>query len=284
MRKILRSMLGTLALVVPQLGAQAADTFWVPLHDGQTMSFLQWGQILESGGGSSSWGPVPIDLHVQAVDVQLIDHHADWRVVDGDSRFTGTYLAQTADGLLRVSEGDPGADAVWRYYTDPQPWLYFTQPMAVGQTFSFSGLRHGQWALAGGGTEAWSGSWSQTYTHLGSETIITPLGSFNALKLQARSVTTVDERALFPNATGHATWDELRWFVPGFGYVKVEGSGIDETDFDGDGIVDRWQHESQTMVAVPEPAAAWSLLLGLAMLAALRRHVRKREGLALTRH
>ena len=87
-----------------------------------------------------------------------------------------------------------------------------------------------------------------------------PQGSFDALKLQLQSVATVDTRALYPLATERATWDELRWFVPGFGYVKVEGSGLDETDYDGDGIVDRRQWEMQTMVAVPEPpqrGACW---------------------------
>ena len=271
MKKILVPALCALALTVPHLAARAADTFWVPFHDGQTLSFLQSGSILESNGSSSSWGPVQLDLHIQAVNVQLLDHDADWRLVGGDSRFTGTYLAQTAAGLFRVSEGDPANDAVYRYYTDPQPWLYLTQPMVVGQAVSYTGLRRGQWAVPSGGTEAWSGTWSETYIHLGTETVTTPLGTFDALKLEARSVTTVDARSLFPNVTGHATWNELRWFVPGFGYVKVQGSGLDETDFNGDGIVDRWQQEAQTMVAVPEPAAAWSLLAGLAMLAALIR-------------
>jgi len=125
--------------------------------------------------------------------------------------------------------------------------------------------------VPGGGFEAWSGTWSDSYLHLGTETVTTPLGTFDALKLQVRSVSTVDTRALFPSAKGRATWDELRWFVPGFGYVKVQGEGLDETDFDGDGIVDRWQRETQTIVAIPGPAPAATLLAGLAVLALLRR-------------
>ena len=128
--------------------------------------------------------------------------------------------------------------------------------------------------MPGGGTEGWSGTWSATYVHLGSETVTTPLGTFDALKLLVQGVSTVDTRELFPMATGHATWDEFRWFVPGFGYVKVQGSGLDETDFNGDGIVDRWQREEQTILAVPEPATAWSLLAGLAALSLLRRRLK----------
>ena len=271
MAKILAPGLCALALIVPHFGARAADAFWVPIHDGQTLSFLQSGSILNSDGSGSSWGPERVDLRFEAVDVELLGHHADWRLLNGDSRFTGTYLAQTAAGLFRVSEGDPTVDAVYRFYTDPQPWLYLTRPMAVGETFSYAGLRRGQWAVPGGGTEAWSGTWSQTYLHMGSETVTTPLGTFDALKLEVRSVSTVDARSLYPMATGHATWDEVRWFVPGFGYVKVQGSGLDETDFNGDGIVDRWQRESQTILAIPEPASAWTLLAGLAVLALLRR-------------
>jgi hypothetical protein len=264
-------VLAVFAAAVSAFSAQAADVFSVPLNDGQTWSFLQSGSIQESDGSSSTWGPVRLDVQIQAVDIQLLDHHADWRILNGDTRFTGTYLAQTAAGLFRVSEGNPATDAVYRYYTDPQPWLYLTQALEVGQVINFTGLRRGQWAVPGAGIEAWSGSWSETYTHLGTETVTTPLGTFNALKLQARSVTTVDARTLFPSATDHATWDELRWFVPGFGYVKVQGSGIYETDYNGDGIVDRWQREAQTMVAVPEPATVWSLLAGLTLLVAVRR-------------
>lgn len=76
-------------------------------------------------------------------------------------------------------------------------------------------------------------------------------------------MSTVNERALFPDASGHATWGELSWFVPRFGYVKVQRNGLDETDFEGDGIVDRWQCKMLTMVAVPEPDAGWSLPAGL---------------------
>ena len=271
MKTMLAPALCALALTLPTLAARAADAFWIQIQDGQTLSFLQSGTTLESNGASSSWGPVQVDVHIQAVNVQLLAHHADWRLIDGDPRYRGIYLAQTAAGLFRVADGDPTTDAVYRYYTDIQPWVYLTQALSVGQTVSYSGLRRGQWDAPGGGTEAWSGTWSEVYTHLGTETVTTPLGTFDALKLRAQSVTTVDTRSLFPSVTDHATWDELRWFVPGFGYVKVQGSGIYESDYNGDGIVDRWQRETQTIVAVPEPAAAWSLLAGLAMLAGLGR-------------
>lgn len=264
-------VLCALALFMAAPGARAADAFWVPLHDGQALSFLQSGTILNSDGSGGSYGPERADLRIQAVDVVLLGQHADWRLLEGGSRFTGTYLAQTAAGLLRVSEGDPAVDPVYRFYTDPQPWLYLTQPMDVGTGPSFAGLRRGQWAVPGGGYEAWSGTWSDGYLHLGTETVTTPLGTFDALKLQVRSVSTVDTRALFPRAKERATWDELRWFVPGLGYVKVQGEGLDETDFDGDGIVDRWQRETLTMVAIPEPPPAATLMAGLAVLALLRR-------------
>lgn len=269
--KILAPALCTMSLLLPHGAASAADMFWVPVHDGQTLSFLQSGTTLDSDGSASSWGPERFDAHFTAVDQQLLDHHADWRFDGGDTRYAGTYLAQTAAGLFRVAEGDPAVDAVYRYYTDPQPWLYLTQPLTVGQSLAFSGLRRGQWDVPGGGTEAWWGSWSQTWVHLGSETVVTPLGSFEALKLQVSSVSTVDERELFPDGSDRGTWDEQRWFVPGLGYVKVQGSGLYESDYNGDGIVDRWQYETQTMVAVPEPAAAWRLLAGLVLLAALGR-------------
>ena len=275
MAKILASGLCALALLVPQLVARAADVFWMPIHDGQRLAFLQSGTIVNSDGSGSTWGPEAAELQIQAVDRSLLGQHADWRLLDGDTRFTGTYLAQTAAGLFRISEGDPAVDAVYRYYTDPQPWLYLTAPLDPGASLGFAGLRRGQWAVPGGGFEAWSGTWSANYLHLGRETVTTPLGIFDALKLQVRSVSTVDTRALFPKAKGRATWDELRWFAPGFGYVKIEGSGLDETDFDGDGIVDRWQRESQTILAVPEPAAAWSLAAGLAVLALLLRGRRR---------
>ena len=270
MNKILTPVLYAAALILPAMAARAADVFWQPLSNGQTLSFLQSGTILNSDGSSSTWGPVQGDVYFQAVNLQVLGHHADWRIDGVSSSYAGNYVAQTASGLFRVSEGNPAVDAVYRYYTDPQPWLYLLQPLNVGQSINFAGLRRGQWSVPGG-TEAWSGTWSETYTHMGSESVTTVLGTFNALKLLVNSVATVDTRALFPNAKGHATWDELRWFVPGFGYVKVQGSGIDETDFNGDGIVDRWQRESQTIVAVPEPASAWGLLAGLAALAAWRR-------------
>lgn len=279
MAKMLAPGLCALALLVPHTSATAADVFWVPLHDGQVLSFLESGTLLDSDGSSSSWGPDRVDFSVQAVDLTLLGHHADWRLLDGGSRFTGTYLAQTARGLERVAEGNPALDAVYRYYTDPQPWLYLTQPLTAGVSVNFAGLRRGRWEVPGGGTEGWSGTWSDTYLHLGNETITTPLGTFDALKLQVQSVNTVDARDLFPSGRDRGTWDEIRWFVPGFGYVRVEGAGRYESDFNGDGIVDRWQWETQTLVAIPEPARAWSLLAGLAVLALLRR--RRRPGGAL---
>ncbi len=274
MNKILAPALCAFALLASQPVARAADVFSVPILSGQTLSFQQSGTTVNSDGSSSSYGPESVEAHFQAIDVQLLGQHADWRVTGIDSRFTGTYLAQTVAGQFRVSEGNPSLDAVYRYYTTPQPWLYLTQPLVVGQVVGFSGLRRGVWSVPGGGTEAWSGTWSETYTHMGSETITTLLGTFNALKLQVQSVDTVDARALFPNATGRNTWNELRWFVPGFGYVQVQGSGRDETDFNGDGIIDRWQQETQTIVAVPEPAGVFTLLAGLAMLVGLGRRGR----------
>jgi hypothetical protein len=272
MKTKLAVALSTLALQGPAHEARAADVFSVPLVDGQTWAFLQSGSILNSDGSSSTWGPDRVDVQFQAVDVQVLDHHADWHVLGAGDNYGGNYLAQTAAGPLLVSQGNAATDAVYRYFIDPRPWPFPNQPLDVGVPVVFSGQFRGVWAVPGG-TEAWTGHWSETYTNLGIESVTTPLGTFSALKLQSDYVTTIDTRALFPNASGHASWNELRWFVPGRGYVKVQGSGLDETDFDGDGIVDRWQRESQVMVAVPEPAALWTLPAGLALLAAWRRRV-----------
>lgn len=159
MKKILPLALGALALIAPHLDAVAADVFWVPLHDGQTWSFLQWGSSESSDGSSESWGPERIDAHIQAVDLQILDHHADWRMSnENDTRYTGTYLSETAGGLFEVSRGNAAIDTYYRYYIDPQPWIYLKQSLEVGQSVSFNGLRRGLFGL----NNAWSGTWSET--------------------------------------------------------------------------------------------------------------------------
>lgn len=266
-KKHLSSALSTLALLAPQADSLAADVFWHPLVDGQVLSFLESGRIQDSDGRNETWGPLRLDIRIEAVDVQVLDHRADWRLVDNDSRFSGTYLDETAAGLMRVSEGHPATDVQYRYYTDAQPWIYLTQPLNVGDSLSFAGQRRGQWPVPGGGTETWSGGWTLTLTHMGSESVTTPLGSFDALMLWRRSTSTIDSRSSLPNVTEDAFWDETLWFVPGTGMVKMQGSGRIDQDFNGDGLVDRWQFEELSMVAVPEPASPVLWLVGLATLA-----------------
>ncbi len=262
MHKLLAAAVLSLALATPPV-ARAADSFWVPVSDGLTWSFLVSGTIVDSDGRNEVFGPDRADLTFHAVDVQLLDHHADWLVDNFGSNYNGTYLSQTAAGLLRIADGDPRSDLQYRYFIDPQPWVLMTQPLDVGQVVSSAGLRRGRWLVPGGGTETWSGTWAETITYTGHESVTTPQGTFDALVLQSHQETTVDARSLFPNGRGRAFWDETRWFVPGLGFVKVQGSGRDETDFNGDGIVDRWQAETQLMVAVPEPSTLASLMAGL---------------------
>lgn len=107
--------------------------------------------------------------------------------------------------------------------------------------------------------------------HRGAETITTPLGTFDALKLEIRSLDTTDVIALNPVGRGRASWNEMLWFVPGLGVVKMQGSGLNEDDRNGDGNFEVWQREEQTMVAVPEPATVSSLLAGLALLTTILR-------------
>lgn len=268
-----RILQALLALVAYGFGpvAQAADVFWVPISASQPLSFVQSGSYFNSSGGSGTWGPELLQAGFQAVNLQILTQHADWRMVHTDSRFTGIYLADTPAGVFKISDGNPATDSVYRYYADPEPWLYLTQPFEVGLPVAYSGRRNGQRLAPGGGFNVWNGTWSQTLTNLGQEFVDTPLGRFDALKLQMSSLTTTDTSSAFPASRGWATWDEIRWFVPGFGYVKVVGSGYNYSDFDSDGVVDSWLFEEQTMFAVPEPSRAWLLLAGLLGLAVRRR-------------
>lgn len=244
--------------------AAAADSFWLPLPDGTVFSFMVSGQVLKSTGENYGFGPALEQTVLTAVDRPVLDHHADLASTNG------WFLQRTAAGWFRVADGDPDLGGEYDYYIDPEPFL-LEAPMDVGQVISFAGLRRGQWDVPGGGTEAWSGTWSVSFTHLGHAPITTPLGSFDAALLQVHSADTVDKRALFPDASGRSHWTETWWFVPGRGIVQVQGSGLFESDFNGDGIADYWSQESQLMVAVPEPAAPLLLAAGLLLGAAWRR-------------
>lgn len=245
-----------LAMTAGPRGAAAADSFWLPLPDGTVFSFMVSGQIVRFTGENDSFGPALEQTTLSAVDRQLLDHHADL------ASSTGWFLQRTAAGWFRVADGDPTQDPEYDYYIDPKPFL-LEAPFEVGEQRFFAGLRRGVWDVPGGGYEAWSGTWAATFTHLGHAPITTPLGSFDAALLQVHSVDTVEERALFPDAYSRSTWTEVMWFVPGHGLVQVQGSGRFETDFDGDGVFERWSQESQLMVAVPEPATPLLLAAGL---------------------
>lgn len=243
-------------------GAAAADSFWLPLSDGTVFSFMVSGQVVRSTGESYGFGPALEQTSFQAIDRQVLDHHADL------ASSNGWFLQRTATGWFHVAEGDPAQDPEYEYFIDPEPFL-LEAPFEVGEQRSFSGLRRGVWDVPGGAYESWSGSWAATYTHLGHAAITTPLGHFeNAALLQLHSTTEETERSLFPGALSRGTWTETWWFVPGRGVVQIQGSGRFESDFNDDGIFEYWSQESQLMVAVPEPATplllAAGLLLGVA--------------------
>ena len=246
--------------------AAAVDVFWIPIAAGTTWSFLESGSWSDSQGGSGSYGPSRTDIQFSPIDYQILGHRASLLTSNG------WYLMETPNGYYKVADkGDPNNNQAYRYFTDPEPFMT-RDVRAVGVDLHTSGLRRGQWDVPGGGFEAWSGTWSSTYTNLGPEAVTTPLGTFTAAKLRVVSLDTIDSRALHPNARSTNSWTEYWWFVENLGIVKVVGSGIDETDIDGNGTVDRWLREQQTLIAipVPEPQAAWMLLVGLVCLAGFK--------------
>lgn len=264
-----RALLAT-SLIAIGLHASPAmavgDVFWVPISAGTTWSFLESGSWSDSQGQSGSYGPSRLDIQFSTIDYQILNHRASL------SGSNGWFLMESPNGYYKVAEnGDPNNNQAYRYFTDPEPFM--TRELRdIGIDVQASGRRRGQWDVPGGGYEAWSGTWNNTYTNLGPETITTPLGTFTAAKLRIVSLDTVDTRALFPNARSTNSWTEYWWFVQNVGIVKVEGSGIDETDIDGNGTIDRWMREQLTMVAVPipEPNAGWLFGAGLVLFGVLK--------------
>lgn len=256
----LRASLALTSCVLAILGSPAAraagDSFWFPISDGTRLVFDTSGRWNDSTGASGVDAPFREEIAFSAIDEQILDHRAtlygsnDW------------YLTERTDGYYRVSLGNPNDNGKYRYFLDPEPFLLKT-PLDVGQSMSFSGLRRGQWGVPGGGYEAWSGTWSLKLTNVGHEFLTTPLGTFDAAKLLSESVVTVDSRDLFPLDSSRHDWTEYQWFVDGLGIVKIEGSGTDASDFDGDGTVDHWRFEALTMVAVPEPDVTGMLAGGM---------------------
>ncbi|MFO1319518.1 MAG: PEP-CTERM sorting domain-containing protein [Burkholderiales bacterium] len=255
----------------------AQDVFWFPITDGTTLTFDSTDTWQDSAGGSGGSGPYRAVIRFSAIHEPILDHQATLKSTNG------WYLTETPQGYFRVSEGNPADHAEYRYLIDPEPFL-LKAPLDVGQSVSFSGLRRGQWKVPGGGYEAWSGSWNLTLTNLGHEVVTTPLGTFDAARLGSASVVTVDSRALFPTARSEQDWTETQWFVDGLGIVKIQGSGTDASDYDGNGTVDAWRFETLTMVAVPvpEPGVVAMLAGGLGLIGWRRRVGRPRRGACIS--
>ena len=256
------SLLALLISLQPAAASAAASAYWMPISDGTTWTFLESGSFQDSAGNSGSHGPVRLEISFSSIDYQIIDHRASLR---GN---TGWYLMETANGYYRVADkGDPNLNQQYRYYTDPQPFMT-RDLLEVGQDFQARGTWRGQSTTPRGGFEAWIGTWEILRTNLGIESVNTPLGTFDAIKFREVSSSTSRTPATRPLSMGRASWTEYVWLVENLSIVKVMGSGINESDYNGDGIVDRWVYEELTYLAtpVPEPASAGMLGLGTLIL------------------
>lgn len=271
------AVLPLLALLISlqaSTASAAASAYWMPIGDGTTWAFLESGSFQDSSGNSGQHGPERLEISFASIDYQIIDHRAS---LLGN---TGWYLTETANGYYRVADkGDPNLNQQYRYYTDPKPFMT-KDLLEVGQSLQASGNRRGQWSDPfNGGYEAWSGSWEITRTNLGVESVSTPLGTFDAIKFREVSHSTTRTPATRPLNVGHASWTEYAWLVENLGIVKVMGSGLDESDYNGDGVIDRWVYEELTHLAVPvpEPASSWMLGLGTLTLLGLAKYRQKRQ-------
>lgn len=256
------------ALLAPST-VSASNVFWVPIDDNTTWTFLESGSWADSDGNSGSYGPLEVQYKFSRIDYQIIDHRAS---LQGSN---GWYLMETANGYYTVADkGDPNNNQSYRYYIDPQPFLT-KDVREVGQAMHVSGQWRGQLAFPGSGYLPWTGTWDSTVTNLGPESVTTPLGTFQATKFKGEDV---DISIADPTYFGRQTWTQYSWFVENVGFVKTSGSGISETDFNGDGVIDRWKSETLTMLAapVPIPNSLWLLGTGLfALIGASRKKQRR---------
>lgn len=235
----------------------AAVAPWIPVFDGWTWPHLESGQYRNSDGVSYSWGPERVIARFDAVDEQIIDHHATLRQQDGD------YFAQNSDGLFQISQGDPrSATGEFRYYIDPEPWL-IKDPLNLGEARGYTGALSGRYDFIG----TWTGTWRTTFTYLGQEEVSTPLGTFIADRFEVDS-----ERTALATSSAYRSrdyWTENWWLVEGTFIAKVMGEGGGTSDYDGDSVVDRWYQERQTLVAVGEVPESGTVHLALAGLLAM---------------
>ncbi|MBI3156502.1 MAG: hypothetical protein HYZ20_13975 [Burkholderiales bacterium] len=246
------------------MAALAGSSPWVPIVDGATWAFLESGQYENSEGVANEWGPELAIARFDAVDEQIFDHHANFKLTkSGDVDF----FQLNEDGLFRVSDGDPrDASSGYRYYVDPRPFL-LTAPLEIGEERVYAGDVFGQEVSPFFGTYAWAGSWSAKYTNLGPEEVTVPLGTFQATRFRLDS-----ERVSFAGSSSSRDyWTEIWWVVEGALVAKVMGEGGGTSDYNGDGLIDRWYLEQLTMVAttVPEVGTAYLSLAGLLSIGAV---------------
>lgn len=251
-----------LALHAP-VALSASAAFWFPIVDGLAWEYLESGQYENSIGVSYSWGPEREIARFEAVDEQIFDHRANFKMPDpgGDN-----YYLQNSDGLFQISGGDPRtAVGEFRYYIDPDPW-FIKAPLNLGEAREYTGELRGRYDVIGD----WTGNWRTKFTYLGQEEVTTPVGTFMADRFEVDS----ERTALATGSAYHSRdyWTENWWLAEGIFAAKVMGEGGGTSDYDGDSVADYWYMERQTLVAaaVPEAGTAYLTLAGLLAMAVRR--------------
>jgi len=207
----------------------AGSTMWVPIPDGTTWTFQTSRQWDNSDGNSGSSGPTIEQAHFESVDLQIFDHRATLAHIN-----SGHYLTETPNVIFTISDGDPRDNERYEYYIDPHPFMT-KDVLEVGQSVSYSGQWRGQWEKPGGVYEAWTGEWTTTYTNMGEEEVLTPMGTFRAVKFKE-----VENYTKSPNPNHKTTLTSNRWVVEGVALVKITEHWSGENDFDSDGTSDWW--------------------------------------------